>query len=970
MNYLSGLLPPSLGLLSNLKTLSLGANQFSGTIPVELSNCNHLQDILLGRNNLVGSIPAIMLDIPTLVNLDLSFNRLNGTIPSINRLVSVQLGSNQLEGTIPRLASRIHTIDVSKNNLNGSLEDVLTGRFDHLSTFSVASNRLRGTIPPNLGIFYPSLYSFDISDNALNGNIPSFSENNFSSALVDVRLARNAFFGDAFAPFQNLISLRSLDISKNYLTAQLYEGMFGLSRSLTTVLASNNLIEGDPTPLFNVLTTLDLSNNNISFDMMNIAKRKQFFPIVTFLARGNRLHGSFRLANFPLIQTLDLSLNALDRDISIEDLVIAFKQQLSSLDLSENPEIPPLKSLEGTSMTDMGYPMKEGLLTCTHLTMGPDSTFRYDASLFSYLQCNCTEGTYGSPPGDCLGCPELASCQPDRTVAIPQNVFAYGCANNNHEMDEFTPFSIISMAKIDVEPCSPPALSQWSPCIGVSIYVHRNGSMTTKTSQCAEGTEGRLCSKCICDDIRGCFYPSGPSCKKCRFVLSPHQIWPLVLGIAVIALAVLSTIMFFVLRSKRLLDTRQWEELPILSRFVYRVRYATTLGYITIMVQFAQFTAEFSNWNELVQTGWLKLLNGNPEGLGLPCLFPFLSNPTYRLMTTIGIPFVVVIFFIISILLADFVLRRIYHKHCNSGSQSSYEDSIPSPIDTSSNVNTSTDHESEEYIAPGQFDSTPLLADYRSSSSFSNAINPSNKSSHRKIVQHYPTLAVISSMSISIIQFFYFGAAMTVTEYLFCYNQECTGIDFVQTQPWMRCDSPQVKTLRQISIPFLLFYFLGLPAAFVAVAFRIRHVIPSYAVTLYGGTLFDRYRLKWYWWEIMVVMRKLALAFVLKSISNRSSFQPATIFFILTLSGFLQHVMRPRREDLENIIEPLATAILVANYGARLGLLYLGNSASQSYLALQILSLLLSAGFIIVATSACIYQTVTGKPPYNKQVQM
>ena len=58
-NQLTGPIPPELGSLSNLERLSLGGgNQLSGPIPPELGSLSNLEDLSLGGNQLTGCVPA------------------------------------------------------------------------------------------------------------------------------------------------------------------------------------------------------------------------------------------------------------------------------------------------------------------------------------------------------------------------------------------------------------------------------------------------------------------------------------------------------------------------------------------------------------------------------------------------------------------------------------------------------------------------------------------------------------------------------------------------------------------------------------------------------------------------------------------------------------------------------------------------------------------------------------------------
>ncbi|GKC66304.1 leucine-rich repeat-containing protein [Tanacetum coccineum] len=55
-NILSGMLPPSVGCLGQLK--SLYNNSFSGELPLSLQNCTNLRVLDFGANKFLGNVPV------------------------------------------------------------------------------------------------------------------------------------------------------------------------------------------------------------------------------------------------------------------------------------------------------------------------------------------------------------------------------------------------------------------------------------------------------------------------------------------------------------------------------------------------------------------------------------------------------------------------------------------------------------------------------------------------------------------------------------------------------------------------------------------------------------------------------------------------------------------------------------------------------------------------------------------------
>ena len=129
---LTGVIPPELSELAELRLLHLYGNDLSGEIPPELGRLASLDTLDLGDNQLTGAIPPELGHLSRLVSLDLSANQLTGTVP-------VQLGDlNSLEWLV-----------IPENKLAGNVDEVLE-RLPNLEYLSIYGNRLSGCIPIKL----------------------------------------------------------------------------------------------------------------------------------------------------------------------------------------------------------------------------------------------------------------------------------------------------------------------------------------------------------------------------------------------------------------------------------------------------------------------------------------------------------------------------------------------------------------------------------------------------------------------------------------------------------------------------------------------------------------------------------------------------------------------------------------------------------------------------------------------------
>lgn len=129
----------TLGLLTQLRVLSLRSNRLSGAVPADFSNLKLLRSLYLQDNLFSGEFPQSLTQLARLGRLDLSFNNFSGAIPfsvnNLTHLVRLYLMNNTFSGSLP--------------NIN----------LPNMSSFNVANNKLNGSIPQTLQRFLPSSFS-------------------------------------------------------------------------------------------------------------------------------------------------------------------------------------------------------------------------------------------------------------------------------------------------------------------------------------------------------------------------------------------------------------------------------------------------------------------------------------------------------------------------------------------------------------------------------------------------------------------------------------------------------------------------------------------------------------------------------------------------------------------------------------------------------------------------------------------
>ncbi|KAJ3030815.1 UNVERIFIED_CONTAM: hypothetical protein HDU68_007732 [Siphonaria sp. JEL0065] len=193
-NCLRGPIPPELGELAKLGTLSLRGNKLSGSIPLELGKLSNLFRLNLSHNRLDGCIPPDLWPLfQHLQWVDLSDNQLEGWAPhelmnltSPRRYVTVDVGiwplfelrlaNNRLTGNFIDTRrgwenrTRLRVLDLSGNLFEGQIEGWI-GDLGDLEILNLSRNQLTGCIPSELGKL-TQLVELNLSGNRLTGLVP------------------------------------------------------------------------------------------------------------------------------------------------------------------------------------------------------------------------------------------------------------------------------------------------------------------------------------------------------------------------------------------------------------------------------------------------------------------------------------------------------------------------------------------------------------------------------------------------------------------------------------------------------------------------------------------------------------------------------------------------------------------------------------------------------------------------------
>ncbi|RZB61476.1 Receptor-like protein EIX2 [Glycine soja] len=340
-NRLTGMLPKSIGLLSELEYLNLAGNSLEGDVTEShLSNFSKLKKLYLSESSL-------------------SLKFVPSWVPPF-QLESLGIRSCKLGPTFPswlKTQSSLYMLDISDNGINDSVPDWFWNNLQNMRFLNMSHNYIISAIP-NISLKLPNRPPILLNSNQFEGKIPSFllqaselmlSENNFSdlfsflcdqstaSNLATLDLSRNQINGQLPDCWKSVKQLLFLDLSSNKLSGKIPMSMGALVNMEALVLRNNGLMGELPSSLKNCssLFMLDLSENMLSGPIPSwIGESMQQLIILNM--RGNHLSGNLpiHLCYLNRIQLLDLSRNNLSRRIPscLKNFTAMSEQSINSSD--------------------------------------------------------------------------------------------------------------------------------------------------------------------------------------------------------------------------------------------------------------------------------------------------------------------------------------------------------------------------------------------------------------------------------------------------------------------------------------------------------------------------------------------------------------------------------------------------------------------------------------------------------------
>ncbi|CAK9157953.1 unnamed protein product [Ilex paraguariensis] len=263
-------------------------------------------------------------------------------ILNCHSLVSIDLSSNNLAGTLPdgfgAAFPKLKSLNLAGNEITGRDSD-FSGMIS-VVYLNISGNQFQG---PVIGVFQESLEVIDLSQNQFQGHI---SKVNFSSTfnwshLAYLDLSENQLSGEFFNNLNQTQNLKHLNLAHNRFSKQQFPQISMLSGLEYLNLSETNLIGHIPIEisLLSNLRTLDLSKNHLTSHIPLLSiKNLQEFDV-----SYNNLSGEIPLSlieKLPWMERFNFSYNNLTlcaSDFTPETLRSAFIGSSNSCPIAANP---------------------------------------------------------------------------------------------------------------------------------------------------------------------------------------------------------------------------------------------------------------------------------------------------------------------------------------------------------------------------------------------------------------------------------------------------------------------------------------------------------------------------------------------------------------------------------------------------------------------------------------------------------
>lgn len=714
-----------------------------------------------------------------------------------------------------------------------------------IQTLILSDNYIADTFPRSTSQLL-NLKTLDVTNNSIPGLLPDIAQ---LENLAHLKVSSNRLTG--FVSRAITISLETLDMSNNLLTGS----MPHVNHQKLVYCDFHNNQLTSPSALSigsTVLKHLDLSNNLLTHHWYQTVS----FPGYLNLSH-NKLVGSINIE--PEWRVLDLSHNLLSGSINWGFLSPAFHSTLKLMSIVNNPLLTP-GPIPRQWLRELDFSAPNITYSCKMLSFsGLAESFYYDDALFEYEMCTCNAGSFGVVSVGCQSCahamPGSIECLGSRTFSIASNFFPYFDEQGrlNTELCMANPDSTTS------NPCRAlPSLSITDVLLGKS---------------CNNGSSERRCSRCICEGAQ-CWFRRGESCVKCYTMRLNRVAIVISLSILLCLVAIVTSIILNIVITRRIRrgDEGQLHGLPIGLFGI--LHFAASHGIPKTLLNFIQFAAALIDWNSAFDAYFLKLSNLDASGFGIQCVFREFTEPLAQLLLKVCVPLglLVLVWLCIAFAWVLFQISLLVSKR-------KLKDII------------SDEKEEEGYLL---------------------GINGGNEAKideQKTISATKQHLRLGVSLSVSLLNFVYFGVSMALVSSFFSDHQSHTSNYYMRNFPYIGWND---KRAQQVRVVAGVFFFIvpTVPIAMFVLLVLLRSKLQDSRVKSLVGSLYEGYRPSLFWWELINLARKFSVAFV-SSLSFKLALRNWLLVTVFASVLALQLLWQPWRRRLENVGDQVASIILI-----------------------------------------------------------
>ncbi|KAK3269944.1 hypothetical protein CYMTET_21633, partial [Cymbomonas tetramitiformis] len=217
--------------------------------------------------------------------------------------------------------------------------------------------------------------------------------------------------------------------------------------------------------------------------------------------------------------------------------------------------------------------------------------------------------------------------------------------------------------------------------------------------------------------------------------------------------------------------------------------------------------------------------------------------------------------------------------------------------------------------------------------------------------------AICESLTFLIIS--YHTLTINALSVFFC-TELPDGNYFLNVSPDITCYESDHVMFMVMAIFAVIFYTVGVPGFFGVILHQGKEndlfANPHYAARF--GMLYRRYEKGWYWWEVCLLMRRLAFCIILTMVENQL-LQATTSIVILVLFIALHYYARPFLEDDIDMLECTSLIALICLLAT--GISFNDTETHNEYARMLLIFALLTFGANIFAVTCITIKDIIGK---------